>query len=166
MKFACFLVVCLVSAVCFAQLPPACTPNACGPVQAMPPPPHFQPVPHFEPPHDFHGGGDFHGGDFHGGGFHGGDWHGDYAPGPHYDVNPWNFVAPIIANFATAPRYVTTPATGQMELRAPGQWVQPAPGQWAWNALPVWPLSKAATKAEKPKPERLRPLHRLVIHLL
>ena len=89
--------------------------------------------PHGGPgPQPFHGGGDFHGGY--------GGWHGDYAPGPHYQPNPWNFVVPVITNFATAPRYVTNPATGQAELRPPGQWVQPAPGQWAWQALPMWPL--------------------------
>jgi hypothetical protein len=119
-------------AVCLAQVPGACLPNACGPVQAIPP----LPQPHFQP-----------------------------APQPHFEVNPWNFAAPIITNFATAPRYVTNPATGQMELRTPGQWVQPAPGQWAWNALPVWPLAGKAPQTEKPKPERIRPLRRLVIHL-
>ena len=162
--FACLLLL-LLPAVCLAQAPEACTPNACGPVQAIPPlpQPHFQPAPqpHFEPPHDWHG--DHHDGDFHGG------WHGDYAPGPHYDVNPWNFVAPIITNFATAPRMVVNPLTGQPQLMSPGQWIlvnAGTPAQtYTWQPLPVWPLGNEKPKAKAEKPARIRPLRRLVIHL-
>ena len=137
MKFVCFALLLLLPALGLAQVPAACMPNACGPVQAMPPvPPHFQPAPqpHFEPPHDWHG--DHHDGDFHGG------WHG--YPQPY--VNPFKYIAPLVVNFATAPLMVVNPLTGQAQMMTPGQWVlvnAGTPAQtYTWQPLPIWPLSK------------------------
>jgi hypothetical protein len=91
--------------------------------------------------------GDFHG-DFHGGqgqGFHG-DFHGGgFYPQP---INPWNFVAPIVVNIATAPRAVTNPMTGVPQMMSPGQWVAvnagTAAATYTWQPLPAWPLMAAA----------------------
>ena len=76
----------------------------------------------------FHGPEPFHGGY---GGYHGG-WG--------VPVNPWNFVAPLVVDYATQPRYVVNPVTGQQELRGPGRWVTNADGSILYMPLPAWPL--------------------------
>jgi hypothetical protein len=138
LALAALLAVCVFPSPCLAQDLGACRPNACGPVQAMPPlpTPHFQPGPHG----DFHDGGH---GDFHQ------DFHGGFDP--HFQPSPWNWLAPVIVNFATAPRMIVNPATGQAELRMPGQWVlvnAGTPSQtYTWQAMAMWPL-----EAAKPTP--------------
>jgi hypothetical protein len=86
-------------------------------------------------PQPFHGGGDFHGGGFRQGGY--GGYHGGWG-------NPWNYVAPLVINYATEPRPVMNPMTGQTEMLPPGQWVANPPGSpvpfvyvrsMAWNLL-------------------------------
>jgi hypothetical protein len=67
---------------------------------------------------------------------HGYGWNGGWH------ANPWNWVAPVITDIATAPRYVQNPVTGQMELRTPGAW-QTVNGTLAWVPMPVWPLAAA-----------------------
>ncbi len=124
----------LLPAVCLAQAPGACLPNACGPVQAMPPLPQAP-------------------------------WHG--YPQPY--VNPFQYIAPLVVNFATAPRMVVNPLTGQPQLMSPGQWIlvnAGTPAQtYTWQPLPVWPLGSEKPNVNAKKPTRIRPLHRLVIHL-
>ena len=131
------------------------------------------------PPHgDFHQEhGDFHQEhpDFHP------DFHSDFHPGwgggwqgPHYEINPWNFVAPVINNIATGPRMVVNPMTGQAQLMSPGQWVLVNAGtplqSYTWQPLPLWPLgaekaaTKTASRSKAVKPAHVRPLRRLVIH--
>ena len=125
------------------------------------PTPHgdFQPQPmphndfHPEPPH-----GDFHQGphnDFHP------DFHHDFYPQP--TINPW-VVMPIIANIATAPRYITNPLTGQPQLMTPGQWVLVNAGTTAqtytWQPLTMWPLLSTKSPLATKRAVVLNPRHR------
>ena len=92
--------------------------------------------------------------------------HPDWHPGPIYQppvVNPWQFVAPVIANIATAPRWITNPLTGQPQLMTPGSWVAVNVGTpqqtYVYQPLPIWPLvSATAPQPAAPGPERVRPL--------
>ena len=83
------------------------------------PQPHFDarpgpgPGPHLEP---HYGGGGFHG---------------FYPP------------IPLVVNYATQPRYVPNPVTGQMEMHTPGRWTTAADNSVYWQALPIWPLGDA-----------------------
>ena len=109
-------------------------------------------------PGDFHGGPPpFHGsmpgphGDFHGGGWGGGVWNGGYG-GYHGWANPMPYVAPLIVNFATAPRQVTNPNDGSIVVMTPGHWVANTPGvfpAYVWQYLPMWPLAGTAIKLPK-----------------
>ncbi len=127
------------SVIADGKLPPACGPvakmvtdgpNFGGPPHGGPGPmpgPHMGPMPgpHF-------GGGDFHGD----GGWHGGGWNNWF--------NPLPFVAPLVINYATQPRMVINPITGQSQLMSPGQWILVNAGTpqqtYTWQPLPAWPL--------------------------
>jgi hypothetical protein len=136
--------------VCQPAIPPAAPVTACGPAAtgevSVPVTAIVVPRRRLLAPGPFHGGpAPFHGGPE--------PFHGGYGYGGGYHV-PWGvpyvapFVAPII-NYATAPRMVTNPLTGQTEMMNPGQWVAAAPGSavpYVWQSLPIWPLGAVATE--------------------
>jgi hypothetical protein len=68
-------------------------------------------------------------------------------------VNPFNYVAPLVVDFATAPRSIVNPLTGQPQMMSPGQWQVVNAGTpqqtYTWQSLPAWPLlgSTATTSA-------------------
>jgi hypothetical protein len=66
-------------------------------------------------------------------------------PSPYFNIAPY-IVGPVI-NYATQPRMVQNPMTGQMELLTPGRWQQTAQGVWAYVNLPVWPLGSSVESA-------------------
>jgi hypothetical protein len=95
--------------------------------------------------------GDFHGGPGprpgpgpmphpptpYGGGYgHGYGWHRPY-------FNPLPYIVGPVINYATQPRMVPNPVTGQMEYRSPGRWTQTADGAWAYMPMAVWPLGSS-----------------------
>ena len=73
-----------------------------------------------------------------GGGF--GGFHGFYGP------NPINYIAPLIGNFATAPRPILNPNTNVIQMMTPGSWQLVNAGTpqqvYAWVPAPmgIWPL--------------------------
>ena len=70
-------------------------------------------------------------------------------PTPYYQPNPFQYVAPIIANFATAPRSVVNPNNGIPTMMTPGYWAPPAgPGYpYTWVPTPIWPLTSKGVSA-------------------
>ncbi len=89
-------------------------------------------------------------GDFRGGGF--GGFRPGPMPGPHYGgygggYDPFRFVAPAILNYATAPRIISNPLTGQPQLMTPGYWASAPVGSavpYIWQNTAVWPLTGSA----------------------
>ena len=77
-----------------------------------------------------------------GGGF--GGFHGFYGP------NPINYIAPLIGDFATAPRPILNPNTNVIQMMTPGSWQLVNAGTpqqvYAWVPAPmgIWPLGDAA----------------------
>ena len=110
---------------------------------------------HGGPPQPFHGGPGpgpqpFHGGDqgFHGGGWdHGGPhWGGGWGGGWQQPFNPIPWIAPVIENYATAPRSILNPMTGQYAVMTPGYWRATPPGSsvpYIWTPTAIWPITGA-----------------------
>ena len=148
-----FCSISLILALCFLRPGLAAAGDCCAPARVVGDMPHGggdfhgAPGPHFDHPDFDHG--------FHGGGFY---------PQPY--INPWNFVAPVVVNIATAPRMVVNPLTAQPQLMTPGYW-QPVnagtPQQtYTWVPTAVWPLvGSAKPAASTPTPALPRPLLRI-----
>lgn len=61
-------------------------------------------------------------------------------------------MAPLVVNYATDPRMVTNPMTGQTVMMTPGQWVAAPAGSvvpYIWQNMPFWPLLGAEKQKTK-----------------